>query len=57
MASHFLYMLLYALVVSIVFSLLMKTEKKQRIKFGLILFLCFIGFALVLSWIMYPFPN
>jgi ABC-type transport system involved in cytochrome c biogenesis permease component len=57
MASHFLYMFLYALVVSIVFSLLMKTEKKQRIKFGLILFLCFIGFALVLSWIMYPFPS
>jgi len=57
MASHFLYMFLYALVVSIVFSLVMKKEKKQRIKFGVILFLCFIGFALVLSWVMYPFPS
>jgi len=56
MLSHFLLMVVYAGVVSTVFSLIMKNEKKERLRFGIIFFLSFLAFALAVGWIMYPFP-
>jgi len=57
MKDHFLNLLLFSLIVSIIFSLLFKKEKKERLKLGIIIFLSFVLFAIVVSWIMYPFPR
>ncbi len=57
MKDHFLNLLLFSFMVSIIFSLLFKKEKKERLKFGIIVFLSFVLFALVVSWIMYPFAR
>ena len=45
------------MIVSMIFSLLFKKEKEGRLKFGIIVFLCFVFFALVVSWIMFPFSR
>jgi len=57
MKDHFLNMLLFSLIISIIFSLLFKKEKEGRLKFGIIVFVSFILFALVVSWIMFPFSR
>lgn len=56
MQSHFLLLLLFALFVSVVFALLMKRDVAEQMRFGALLFAGFIGAALVLGWLMYPFP-
>jgi prepilin signal peptidase PulO-like enzyme (type II secretory pathway) len=57
MVSHLLLMVVYAGVVSTVFSFVMKKDNRERLKFGIIFFLSFLVFALVVGWIMYPFPG
>lgn len=56
MHSHFLLLVLFALGVSTVFSLLMKQETAEQLRFGGMLFAGFLGAAVVLGWLMYPFP-
>jgi hypothetical protein len=55
-ASHFLLLVLFALLVSVVFAVLMKDEPREQIRFGGILFAGFVASAFVLGWLMYPFP-
>ena len=56
MASHFLLLVLFALLVSVVFAVLMKDEPREQVRFGGILFAGFVASAFVLGWLMYPFP-
>ncbi len=56
MQSHFLLLLLFAFFVSVVFALLMKGDTAEQLRFGALLFAGFIGAALMLGWVMYPFP-
>ena len=56
MRSHFLLLALFAFFVSLVFSLLAKDEPKEQVRFGGMMFLGFIGAAVILGWLMYPFP-
>lgn len=55
-ASHFLFMVLYALLVSIVFAMLLKDERRDQLKTGAMMFGGFLAAALAISWGMYPFP-
>jgi len=55
-ASHFLLLVLFALLVSVVFAVLMKDEPREQVRFGGILFAGFVASAFVLGWLMYPFP-
>jgi hypothetical protein len=55
-ASHFLLLVLFALLVSVVFAVLVKDEPREQIRFGGLLFAAFVASALVLGWLMYPFP-
>ncbi len=57
MASHFLLMLLFAFFVALVFAMLMKDQPRDQVRFGAIVFAGFILSALVLGWLMYPFPS
>jgi hypothetical protein len=56
MQSHFLLLLLFAFFVSVVFALLMKRDVAEQMRFGALLFAGFIGAAIALGWLMYPFP-
>jgi len=55
-ASHFLLLVLFALLVSAVFAVLMKDELREQVRFGGLLFVGFVVSALVLGWLMYTFP-
>lgn len=57
MTSHFLILTVFAFFVSIAFSLLMRNEKEEQIRFGIYAFLCFVGSAFLIGWLMYPFPS
>lgn len=56
MESHFLLLVLFSFFVSIVFALLMKQDVKEQVRFGGLIFAGFIGAAILLGWLMYPFP-
>jgi undecaprenyl pyrophosphate phosphatase UppP len=54
--SHLLILVIFALLVSIVFAVLMRDELKAQLQFGAALFGSFVVGAIVLGWLMYPFP-
>ena len=56
MQSHLLLLILFAFFVSLVFTLLAKDDAREQVRFGGLLFAGFIGAAIVLGWLMYPFP-
>ena len=56
MPSHFLLMVLYALVVSVFFTALWRRERKDQVRLFLQLFLGLVVGALVVAWLMFPFP-
>ncbi len=56
MQSHFLLLVLFAGFVSVVFALLLKNEVAEQLRFGGMLFGGFIAAAVVLGWLMFPFP-
>ena len=56
MASHLFAMVLFAALVSLVFSVLMKDQPIEQIKLGGLLFAGFVGSGLVLGWILFFLP-
>ena len=56
MQSHLLLLMLFAFFVSLVFALLSKDDPREQLRFGGMLFGGFLLAALVLGWLMYPFP-
>ncbi|MGH9396367.1 MAG: hypothetical protein ACRD18_05895 [Terriglobia bacterium] len=54
---HFPAMVLFAFLVSVVFAVLGKNVTRERIFYGIKSFVLFIGIAVLLGWIMYPFPH
>jgi len=55
--SHFPAMLLFAFLVSVVFGVIAKNTTPERVLYGLKSFALFIGIALLIGWLMYPFPR
>jgi uncharacterized membrane protein len=56
MTSQFLIMVLYALLVSVVFAVLLRDEVREQAKLGATMLVAFVAVAYVLGWLMYPFP-
>ena len=56
MLSHLLLLLLYAAGVSAVFAALARDEPHEQLRLALIMTAGFVGTAIVLGWLMYPFP-
>jgi len=56
MRSHVLLLVLFAFFVSLVFALLSKDDPREQLRFGGTLFAGFLIAAVVLGWLMYPFP-
>jgi len=54
--SHLLLLILFAFFVSLVFALIAKDEAAEQLRFGGLLFAGFVASAIVLGWLMFPFP-
>ena len=55
--SHFVSLLVFAGLVSLVFSMLMRDDPKTRVRFALMTFGAFVASAIVAGWLMSPFPS
>ena len=56
MQSHLLLLALFAFFVSLVFAVIAKDDPVEQLRFGGMMFGGFLVSAIVLGWLMYPFP-
>ena len=56
MASHFLVLVLYALLVSIAFAVLLRDDPRAQVRLGGMMLVAFVAFAYVVGWLIYPLP-
>jgi hypothetical protein len=56
MRSHLVLLTLFAFFVSLVFAVIAKDEAVEQLRFGGMMFAGFLASAIVLGWLMYPFP-
>jgi hypothetical protein len=54
--SHFLLLAIFAFFVSLVFAVIAKDQLRDQLRFGGLMFGGFLASAVVLGWLMYPFP-
>jgi hypothetical protein len=57
MRSHLLVLLAFSALVAGVFAMLLRDEAASRLRFALTAFGAFVISAVVVGWIMHPFPN
>ena len=57
LASHILALLIFSVLTSAVFATLLRDDTKSRLRFGLMAFTAFVLSAIVVGWLMYPFPS
>jgi uncharacterized membrane protein len=56
MTSHIFLLVLFAFFVSLVFAVLLRDDARSQFQFGGIVFGGFVLTAVLLGWVMYPFP-
>lgn len=56
MPSHLLLLALFAFFVSLVFAVIAKDDAREQLRLGGLMFGGFLATALVLGWLLYPFP-
>lgn len=54
--SHFEALTIFAALVSIVFAITTKRTPREQFQYGVFVFFAFLAVAVVVGWIMYPFP-
>jgi len=54
--NHFTLMFLYAVATALFFALLWRSERRERIRFFIIVFLSLMLGGILLGWLMYPAP-
>jgi len=57
LASHLVALLTFSVLASAVFATLLREDLKSRLRFGLLAFAAFVLSAVVVGWLMYPFPS
>lgn len=57
MESHLFTLLLFSALVSTVFATLLRDDLRSQLRFGLKIFGAFVGSAILVGWLMAPFPN
>ena len=55
--SHFVLLVIFSLCVSTVFAALMREEMREQITLAAKMFAGLVAAAIVIGWLMYPFPN
>ena len=56
MTSHFLLLVLFSFLVSVVFAVLLKDDPRAQLRTGAMMFGGFVAVAYMLGWLMYPLP-
>ena len=56
MQSHLALLATFAFFVSLVLAVIAKDATRDQLRFGGLMFGGFLASALVLGWLMYPFP-
>jgi hypothetical protein len=56
MQSHIVLLIAFAFFVSLVFAVIAKDDVREQVRFGGMMFGGFLASAIVLGWLMYPFP-
>lgn len=56
-ASHLLALIVFSALASVVFATLLREDRKSRVRFALMTIGAFVLSAVVVGWLMYPFPN
>lgn len=56
MKNHFLIMLIFSILTSLVLTFIAKNGISERFKYFFFLLGCFIVLSLLAGWLMYPFP-
>jgi hypothetical protein len=56
MKFHFLLLLVFSILTSLVLAFIAKSEPKERFRYFLLLLGSFIVLSVVAGWLMYPFP-
>ena len=56
MRSHFLLLVIFAVMVSTVFAVLQKDTAREQVRLGLMMASAFIGFGIIAGWMMLAFP-
>jgi hypothetical protein len=54
--SHFEALTIFALLVAVVFAVINKNTPREQLRYGVFVFFSFLAAAIVVGWIMYPFP-
>jgi hypothetical protein len=54
--THIVLMFLYAVATGLFFTLLWRDERRERIRFFLVVFCALFLGGIALGWAMYPFP-
>ena len=57
MQSHFFHMLLYATIIATFFAVMLRRTRHGQIRLGGTLSIAMVGGALVLAYLMAPFPG
>lgn len=57
MRSHLFHMLIYSGLVSTFFATMMHRDRRAQLRFGGLLFAGMVGGAVVLAYLMAPFPR
>ena len=57
MASHLLALVVFSILASVVFATLLRDDRKSRVRFALMTVGAFVLSAVVVGWLMYPFPS
>lgn len=55
--SHLLHLLIYSSLVAAFFGLLVHRERSRRLRFAALTWLAMVGGALLLGYLMFPFPR
>jgi hypothetical protein len=55
--SHLFTMIIYALLVSVVLSLIRRSDLKSQVRYGVTLFLILILASIAFGWFMYLFAR
>ncbi len=56
MKNHFVLMIVFSVLTSLVLTFIAKAGAKERIKYFLYVFGAFIILSFLVGWLMYPFP-
>jgi len=56
MRSHLVLMTLFAFFVSLVFAVIAQDDVREQARYGGMMFAGSLIWAIVLGWLMYPFP-